>query len=115
MQKIKTSQEVKGSPEMKVVSLQHNRAQIEFEIDRHVKSIQSLIQRLVPSDRQKYYNGLLSYMLAEPVQFPLKVHTQKQNTVEHDYSNLSENDLQLIRELSEQMEHLYRVSGFDPE
>ena len=51
MRKIKTSQEVSGSPEMKVVSLQNNHAQIEIEIDRHVKSIQCLIRRLTPADR----------------------------------------------------------------
>ena len=115
MRKIKTSQEVSGSPEMKVVSLQNNHAQIEIEIDRHVKSIQCLIRRLTPADRQKYYNGLLSHLLSEPVQFPLQAHTAKQKVQEHEYSNLSENDLQLNRELSQNMEKLYRINNFDNE
>ncbi|HRH65912.1 MAG TPA: hypothetical protein PLU53_06415 [Bacteroidia bacterium] len=115
MRKIKTSQEVNGSPELKVVSLQNDRAQIEFEIDRHVKSIQSLIRKLVPSERQKYYNGLLSHMLAEPVRVPLEVHSNKQVHKDRDYSQLNEKDLGLIRELSQNLEQLYRISGFDTE
>ncbi|MFN8145349.1 MAG: hypothetical protein U0073_13095 [Bacteroidia bacterium] len=115
MQNNKTPQKVSDSPELKVINLHPNHAQIEVEIDRHVKSIQSLIARLTPSDRQKYYNGLLNHLLSEPVQAPLKVQKSKQKNQDHDYSNLTENDLQLIREMSVQMEKLYRISGFDQE
>ena len=66
MRKIKTSQEVSGTQEMKVENLQNNNAQIEIEIDRHVKSIQCLIRRLTPADRQKYYNGCLLYTSPSP-------------------------------------------------
>ena len=45
MRKIKTSQEVSGTQEMKVENLQNNNAQIEIEIDRHIKKIQCKLGR----------------------------------------------------------------------
>lgn len=109
------SEQTNSAPEMKVINTEQNRGYVEFEIDRHVKSIHALITKLVPSDRQKYYDGLLSYLLAEPIEVPLALHQPNPISKEHDYSNLNEKDLALIRELSQQMELLYRTTGYDPE
>ncbi len=102
--------ETQGEPVMKIITIAHDRKQIETEIDRHVKSIQSLIQRLGPPERQKYYNGLLSHLLAEDVNYPARPEGKmkaSKSSPEHDYSRLSDNELQLIRELSAQINNLY--------
>ncbi len=96
---------------MKVITIEQDRKQIETEIDRHVKSIQSLIQRLGPPERQKYYNGLLSHLLAEEVNYPIVKRQTGNSTISRDYSRLSEHELQLIRELSSQINQLYNHLG----
>lgn len=112
MQKGKINSKETQVPIMKVVTIPQDRKQIETEIDRHVKSIQSLIQRLGPPERQKYYNGLLSYLLAEEVTYPVTERKNiKSESMQHDYSRLSENDLSLIRELSTQINSLYNNIG----
>jgi hypothetical protein len=109
------NEEIKSAPQMKVINTEQDRGHVEFEIDRHVKSIHSLIARLVPTDRQKYYDGLLCHLLSEPIEVPLAMHTPATTRKEHDYSNLNESDLALIRELSQQMEYLYRATVNDNE
>jgi hypothetical protein len=96
---------------MKVINVEQDRKQIETEIDRHVKSIQLLIQRLGPPERQKYYNGLLSHLLAEEVNYPMIKKQPELNNLNRDYSRLSEHELQLIRELSTQINQLYNHLG----
>lgn len=111
MQKGKINSKETHEPILKIITIEQDRKQIETEIDRHVKSIQSLIQRLGPPERQKYYNGLLSHLLAEEVSYPIDMKKTKQISKEHDYSRLSENELQLIRELSSQISSLYNNIG----
>jgi hypothetical protein len=102
------SQDTRHIPEMKIISMDNEHVRIEREIDQYVQHIQWLIRKLTPSDRQKYYSGLLSYILSEPVNIPVKFKTPYRH-VEHDYSKLTVNELQLIRELSSKMEELYRT------
>ncbi len=111
MRKGKINNETHAAPNMKVISVEQDRRQIETEIDRHVKSIQSLIQRLGPPERQKYYNGLLSYLLNEEVTYQPKQMNRSRTTTDHDYSRLSDNELTLIRELSAQISNLYSHLG----
>ncbi len=111
MRKGKINNKETHEPILKVITIAQDRKQIETEIDRHVKSIQSLILKLGPPERQKYYNGLLSHLLAEEVTYPMPLHKSKQVTMERDYSRLSENELQLIRELSTQINSLYNNIG----
>lgn len=115
MQKSKhTPESINHQPELRVVSQQQNQAHVAFEIDRHVKSIQALIGKLSPPERQRYYNGFLNHLLAEPVPYPHQATSMTQPKM-RDYSTLSANEVQLIRELSSQMELLYRTIGSDPE
>ncbi len=111
MRKAKINNKETHEPILKVITIVQDRKQIETEIDRHVKSIQSLILKLGPPERQKYYNGLLSHLLAEEVSYPMPSHTSKHVKMERDYSRLSENQLQLIRELSTQINSLYNNIG----
>jgi hypothetical protein len=101
----------KHMPVLKVVETTQDSSRLEFEIDRHVKCIRALIQRLRPVERQRYYDGLLSHLLSQPVDYPFpKVDKKQHNT---DYSNLTTHELSLIRELSVKIEELYRHSDGD--
>ena len=93
---------------MKVVEPTEDRSHLEFEIERHVKSIRALIQKLRPLERQRYYDGLLSHLLSQPVNYPFSKMDAKKNS--GDYSNLSSTELSLVRELSLKIEELYRHS-----
>jgi hypothetical protein len=94
-------------PSMKVVETSFDQAHIEMEIERHVKSIKSLITKLRPLERQRYFDGLLSHILDQPVEYPGPA---KSNSTSFDYCNLSVNDLSLIRELSVKIHELYRIT-----
>ena len=95
---------------LRVVVVDKDQATIESEIERHVKVIRSLIQKLRPTDRQKYFNGLLSHILDEPVQTS---GNWKNTWARNDYSNLTVRELGLLEELSEKMEQMYRVMDHD--
>ena len=92
---------------MRVVVIDKDQATIEAEIERHVKVIRSLIQRLTPSDRQKYFDGLLAHILDEPAG---KEWSRPSNAWKgQDYGNLTIRELSLLEELSEKMEEMYRI------
>ena len=98
----------KEPPAMKVIETGYDRTHLEFEIHRHVKSIRALIHRLRPLERQRYYDGLLAHLLSQPLEYPfLKPEGQK---TYYDYSNLTSNELSLVKELSIKIEELYRQS-----
>ena len=87
--------------------------QIEREIDSYVKSIRVLIAKLSPSERQKYYNGLLAFILHEQIEMSSEANQQKiENS---DFTRLSARELNLLEELSIRMQQLYRTMGQDPE
>src|ERR1043165_3489508 len=44
----------------------------EREIDQHVKSIRALISKLHPAEKQKYFNGLLSFIVNEQIELTEK-------------------------------------------
>ena len=98
----------KHIPQLKVVEFSNDQAQLEFEIDRHVKSIRVLIQKLQPVERQRYYDGLLAHILSQPVDYP---DNKWDKNASFDYCNLSVNDLALIRELSVKIHELYRIES----
>lgn len=99
-------------PKMKVVENQTNHVHVEIEIENHVKSIRSLIQKLNPVDRQKYFNGLLNHILCKQVEYPQPKSNKKQSVnVTDDFSTLSTDDLDLIRELSCKLQDLYVRNG----
>jgi len=99
-----------GQQNLRIVEVTSDQSHVEFEIERHVKSIRKLIQKLRPYDRQRYYDGLLSHLLSQPVNYH---GNEKQKDEEYDYCNLSINDLSLIRELSVKIHELYRISESD--
>ena len=105
-------QSEKHTPVMKVVETKNDQSQVVFEIERHVRSIRALIQKLRPLDRQRYYDGLLSHLLAQPINYPITKKDNRQNA-STDYSNLTVNELSLIRELSTKIEELYRQSSHE--
>jgi hypothetical protein len=98
---------VNQQPSLKVVDVSKDQSQLEREIDMHVNSIRALIKRLRPLDRQKYYEGLLSHLLSQPIEYPLKKVKKEES---FDYCNLSIEDLSLIKELSVKIHELYRIS-----
>jgi hypothetical protein len=83
---------------------------IEREIDQHVKSIRALISKLQPTEKQKYFNGLLAFIVNEQIEW-----TETQSTTGTDYSKLSAQDLTILEELSTKMQELYHTLDFDPE
>src|SRR4051812_6705374 len=97
---------------LKVVENKSNQVQVEIEIENHVKSIRTLIMKLNPADRQRYFNGLLDHILSKEIQYPTTKSLQKQEVKSSDdFSNLSTDDLELIRELSCKLQDLYIRTG----
>lgn len=95
---------------MKVIETNTDQSKLEFEIELHVKSIRALIKKLRPMDRQRYYDGLLSHILSQPVEYP-KVKNSGDNSF--DYCNLTVKELSLIRELSTKIHELYIMTDDD--
>ena len=86
---------------------------IEREIDGYVKSIRALISKLTPTERQKYYNGLLAFILNEQIE--MGTETSKRKINENDFTKLTIRELNLLEELSLRMQQLYRTMGHDVE
>jgi hypothetical protein len=97
---------------IKIVDVSTDQHQLEIEIDRQVKTLRALIRKLQPIERQRYFDGLLSHMLSQPVQYPeFSSHINDS----YDYCNLSVDELSLIKELSVKVHELYQLAGGDPE
>jgi|GEM_PF-5648797 len=86
---------------------------IEREIDGYVKSIRVLIGKLTPTERQKYYNGLLAFILNEQIE--MSSDGNKKKIDESDFTKLTVRELNLLEELSLRMQQLYRTMGHDIE
>ncbi len=86
---------------------------VEREVDNYVKSIRALIAKLTPTERQKYYNGLLAFILNEQVEMSSEGNQKK--IEQSDFTRLSERELGLLEELSMRMQQLYRTMGQDVE
>ena len=86
---------------------------IEREIDGYVKSIRALISKLTPTERQKYYNGLLAFILNEQVEMNMEGNQKKID--ESDFTKLTVRELNLLEELSLRMQQLYRTMEHDVE
>jgi len=99
---------------MKVVVVKNDQAKIEREIEKNINKIRSLISKLRPTERQKYFNGLLAHLLQEPVEVTPVTSRKKKPDSEKDYSAISFEELKLIEELSLKMEQLYRTIDHDP-
>ena len=101
----------KQSSVIKIIDVSADQHQLEIEIDRQVKTLRALIRKLQPIERQRYFDGLLSHMLSQPVDY----HGQSSHINDsYDYCNLSVNELELIRELSVKVHELYHLTG-DPD
>jgi hypothetical protein len=83
---------------------------IEREIDHHVKSIRALISKLRPAEKQKYFNGLLAFIVHDQIEW-----TETETKTGTDYSKLTSKDLTILEELSAKMQELYNTMEFDPE
>jgi hypothetical protein len=88
---------------MVVVESKYN---LEREIDGHVERITSLIGRLNPTERQKYFNGLLAYILNGQIEMEATPAPSRP-----DYNKLSENELVLLEEMSGKLQELYNITG----
>lgn len=103
------------STSLKVVVVKNDQVYVEREIEKHIKKIKSLINKLRPAERQKYFNGLLSHLLHEPVEAPVRhSKTIMISDSEKDYSSLTVEELSLIEELGQKVEQLYRTMDYDP-
>jgi hypothetical protein len=93
---------------VKVVDVSTDQHQLEIEIERQVRSLRALIRKLQPFERQRYFDGLLSHMLAQPIEF----HDYDGHVNDsYDYCNLSVSELSLIKELSVKVHELYHLTG----
>jgi hypothetical protein len=86
---------------------------IEREIDSYVKNIRALISKLTPTERQKYYNGLLAFILNEQIEMNMEGNQKK--IEESDFTKLTVRELNLLEELSLRMQQLYRTMEHDVE
>ena len=86
---------------------------IERDIDGYVKSIRALIGKLTPTERQKYYNGLLAFILNEQIEMSMEGNQKK--IEESDFTKLTVRELNLLEELSLRMQQLYRTMEHDVE
>jgi len=91
----------------------HGTKSIEREIDNYVKSIRALITKLTPTERQKYYNGLLAFILNEQIEMSSEANQKK--IQESDFTKLTVRELNLLEELSMRMQQLYRTMEHDVE
>ena len=82
----------------------------EREIDQHVRCIRAIISKLHPAEKQKYFNGLLAFIVNEQIEW-----TETMIAAETDYSKLSNEELTILEELSTKMQELYQTLEFDPE
>jgi hypothetical protein len=114
MQKGKRTEGVRtDSTTLKIVEPDNSQAQVERQIEKHINKIRSLVNKLRPSERQRYFNGLVAYLLNEPIDAATHASSKKPDQ-NKDYSALSYEDLMLIEELSIKMEQLYRTMDHDP-
>lgn len=110
--KITSTENTNFRTQLHIVETESNRVHVEIEIENHVKSIRALVNKLRPQERQKYFNGLLSHLLTKEVEYPLRnVNSSRVTCDNEDFSKLSGNDLELIRELSCKLQDLYLKSG----
>lgn len=101
------------SASMKVVVVNKDQAHIELEIEKHIKKIRSLIQKLRPPARQKYFQGLLSHIVSEHYDYTSPNQHTKLN-FDIQPSRLTPDEMKLLEELSMKMEQLYRTLDHDP-
>jgi hypothetical protein len=96
---------------LRVVFVDQDQAMVEREIGKHVRVIRSLIDKLGPVDKQKYFDGLLSHIIDEPADSGNVPTSVKRNNgfMKQDYSRLSIRELALLEELSGKMEEMYRT------
>lgn len=100
------------TPKLEIVDKTNNRPQVELEIEKHISHIRSLINKLHPYDRRKYFDGFLTHLLGKQVVYPpVMKNTSSTTNEEHDLSVLNNEELLLIKELSYKMEEMYRSMG----
>jgi hypothetical protein len=99
-----------SDPHTTLTVVENKWTNIEREIDQHVKGIRALISKLHPAEKQKYFNGLLAFIVNEQIDL-----TEKLGTPEADYSKLTTTELTILEELSSKMQELYQTLEFDPE
>lgn len=110
--KTNKTQNTQNIPQLEVVVNKSSQVQVEIEIENHVKSIRALIRKLRPQERQKYFNGLLSHLLTAKVEYPLQnVNASQLMNHSEDFQALSQEHLELIREMSCKLQDLYVRSG----
>jgi len=101
------------STSLKVVVVNNDQTHIEQEIEKHIKKIRSLILKLRPPERQKYFQGLLAHIISEPHDYATPMTPHKLN-FDIQPSRLTSDEMKLLEELSMKMEQLYRTLDHDP-
>jgi hypothetical protein len=108
----RTTESTQSIPQLRIVENETNRVHVEIEIENHVKSIRALIRKLRPSERQKYFNGLLNHLLNKEVEYPISnLNSKLQDQETDDFQALSSEHLELIREMSCKLQDLYVRNG----
>jgi hypothetical protein len=92
-----------------LVVVENKSTNIEREVDQNVKTIRALIKKLSPVERQKYYNGLLAFIVNEQIE--LTDEAQTKSIEKKDLSTLSVKELGLLEEMSAKMQQLYDLVG----
>jgi len=92
-----------------LIVVENKSTNVEREVDHYVKSIRSLIKKLSPAERQKYYNGMLAFIVNEQIELTEK--SASKSVENKDYSKLSVKELGLLEEMSAKMHQLYNLVG----
>ena len=89
------------------------RGTVEKRIEEHIRSIQSLIKQIEQKEMQFLFSGLLASVLSKP-QSGEDFESDNlffEQPASPDHTVLSDNELNLIGELSEKIEELYRLKN----
>jgi hypothetical protein len=92
-----------------MIVVENKSTNIEREVDQYVKGIRALIKKLSPAERQKYYNGMLAFIVNEQIE--LTEESQTKAIEKKDFSKLSLKELGLLEEMSAKMQQLYNLVG----
>lgn len=91
------------------------RGSVEKRIEEHIRSIQLLIKQIEQKEMQSLFSGLLASVLSTP-QSAEDINSETlfyEQPASPDHTVLSDNELNLIGELSEKIEELYRLKNND--
>lgn len=102
----------KSTKNYKVELGSFDKGSVEKKIEDHIRCIQSLIKQIEQKEMQSLFSGMLASVLSNP-QTTEDTEIGSlffEESASPDESVLSDNEMNLIGELSEKIEELYRIT-----